>query len=88
LANEAAAAGAECLAQSDFPGARGAANQEEIRNVDASDQQDEHDRAEEHEDGEACVSSESFAKRFEVGAETVIRLRVLLGEARGNRIHL
>src|SRR5580704_12893585 len=42
LTNEAAAAGAECLAQRDFACARGAAHQEQIGNVDAGDRSEEH----------------------------------------------
>src|SRR5271163_2795287 len=48
LTNDAAAAGTEREAQSDFPGAGGAAHEEEVGNVHAGNEQDEDDGAEEN----------------------------------------
>ena len=76
LDDQPAAARAKCGADRDFTAARGAARQQEIRQIDAGDQQERHRRAQQENQRGLCLARDLFTQRRDdhgVGASEILR---------------
>ncbi len=80
-AEEASAAGAERAAHGELAPASGAARQQQTRDVGTGNQQDEADRAEQHEQRAAHVADERLLQRFHRRGLAIVGVRILAREA-------
>jgi hypothetical protein len=88
LPDEPAAARAERGPDRAFPAARGRARQEQVRDVDAGDQEDGRDRGQQREERGPGVAHDRVAEGHEDEAEVRVRLGIPLGQAGREGAHL
>lgn len=88
LAYDPPAARAQSEAQGELAGASGSSHEEQIRDVHHGDQEDERNRAEEHEQGCARVAQEGGPHRLERDARAVVDRGVRIPEPSGDPVHL
>jgi hypothetical protein len=88
LADDAAAAGAERGAHGDLVAARGAAREQQVGDVGAGDEEDEHDRDHEHDQRRAHRRGVRLVEREHLDAAALLLLGVGLLEARGDGDHV
>jgi hypothetical protein len=72
----------------DLARACGRANEEEVGDINAGDEKDEHSRTEEGKNCGTCVAQEFIAKRSERGAGGAVAFGVFLSQAGGDIVHL
>ena len=88
LRHDPPAAGADRDAQRDLPLAAGAANERQVRDVRAGDQQHTQDGTEEHEQRRPDVADQDVAQPAERDAELRVRAGIRARQPRGDAVHL
>src|SRR4029077_14881667 len=76
LTNEARSCGSQCLANRHLASSRAGASEQQIGDIDAADQQDQADRAEQQNEGLADVADHGFAERNQAYRPCGFRRRI------------